>query len=354
MLASRLSYFLWSSLPDEQLIAAARSGELQEPEVLRSEVERLLADPKSQRFVDNFTGQWLRLRDIDFTVPDRNLYPEYNRLLRKSMLDETHAFFREILDQDLSVQNFIDSDFLMLNQPLADFYGIDGVKGLEVRRVARPEGSVRGGVLTQASILKVSADGTRTSPVLRGVWVLNHLFGTPLPPPPASVSTVEPDVRGASTIREELAKHRADQSCNRCHRKIDPPGFALESFDVLGGEREWYRTRGQGGKWIKRPLHPFAKTNVQYQQGPEVDSSGTTPDGREFADICQYKRLLLEDETAMARSLTRLLLSYSLGRELGFSDRPEVERIVSKVKVADYGLRSIIHEVVQSDTFQEP
>jgi hypothetical protein len=353
-LASRLSYFLWSSLPDDELLTLADRGELKQPDVLQAQVDRLLADEKSQRFVQNFTGQWLRVRDIDFTVPDRRLYPEYNELLRESMIDETRAFFREILDRDLSVQNFIDSDFLTINQPLAEFYGIDNVQGLKIRRVPRPKDSVRGGVLTQASVLKVSADGTRTSPVLRGVWILNHLFGTPSPPPPPSVAAVEPDVRGATTIREELAKHRADQSCNRCHRKIDPPGFALESFDVLGIHRDWYRTRDRTGKYVKRTLHPFAPTSVQYRQGPDVDSSGTMPDGRTFADVREYKRLLLEDETAMARSLTRLLMSYSLGRQVGFSDRPAVEEILASVKAEDYGLRSIINEIVTSETFRSP
>jgi len=352
--ASRLSYFLWSSQPDKELLTLAARGELRKPDVLRAQVGRMLANAKSQRFVENFTGQWLRVRDIDFTVPDRRLYPEYNELLRRSMIDEPRAFFREILENDLSVQNFIDSNFVMINQPLAEFYGINGVIGLKIRRVPRPAGSVRGGVLTQASVLKVSADGTRTSPVLRGVWILNHLFGTPSPPPPPSVAAVEPDVRGATTIREVLAKHRADQSCNRCHRKIDPPGFALESFDVLGAHRDWYRTRDRSGKHVKRTLHPHAPTSVQYRQGPDVDSSGVMPDGRPFADVRQYKRLLLEDETAMARSLTRLLLSYSLGRQVGFSDRPAVEEILASVKAEDYGLRSIIDEIVTSETFGGP
>ncbi|MFT4556216.1 MAG: hypothetical protein ACI92S_001558 [Planctomycetaceae bacterium] len=353
-LASRLSYFLWSSLPDEELLSLAGRGQLRKPDVLRAQVGRMLADAKSQRFVENFTGQWLRVRDIDFTVPDRRLYPEYNELLRRSMIDEPRAFFREILENDLSVQNFIDSNFVMINQPLAEFYGINGVIGLKIRRVPRPPGSVRGGVLTQASVLKVSADGTRTSPVLRGVWILNHLFGTPSPPPPPSVAAVEPDVRGATTIREELAKHRADQSCNRCHRNIDPPGFALESFDVLGAHRDWYRTRDRSGKYVKRTLHPHAPTSVQYRQGPDVDSSGVMPDGRTFADVREYKRLLLEDESAMARSLTRLLMSYSLGRQVGFSDRPAVEEILASTKSQNYGLRSIIGEIVTSETFRSP
>jgi hypothetical protein len=353
-LATRLSYFLWSSLPDAELTRLADRGELNNPEVLTAQVRRMLADPKSRRFVEDFAGQWLRVRDIDFTVPERRLYPEYNQLLREAMIGETYGFFREVLDKDLSVQNFVDSDFLMLNQPLAEFYGIDGVQGLAIRRVPRPPGSVRGGVLTQASVLKVSADGTRTSPVLRGVWILNHLFGNPPPPPPVNVAAVEPDVRGASTIREVLARHRADPSCSRCHNRIDPPGFALESFDVLGAHRDWYRTRGEGGRYVKKKLHPFAPTSVQYQQGPDVDPSGTTPDGRAFADVREYKKLLLADETAMARGLTRLLLSYSIGRDLGFSDRAEVERIVGETQATHYGLRSIIEAVVTSETFRSP
>ena len=351
-LASRLSYFLWSSLPDQKLLALAESGRLKKTDVLHAQVERMLADPKSHRFVESFTGQWLRLYDIDFTVPDRNLYPEYDQLLRMSMLDESHAFFREILDRDHSVNNFIDSDFVMINQPLAQFYGIKGVKGLAMQRIKLPKDSVRGGVLTQASVLKVSADGTRTSPVLRGAWILKHLYGTPSPPPPPTINAIEPDIRGATTIREQLAKHREHVSCNRCHRKIDPPGFALESFDVIGANRDWYRTRGRG-KYVKKPRHPQAPNHsVQYRRGLDVDSSGTMPDGRKFANIREYKRLLLKDKLTMPKSLTRLLLSYSLGRHLGFSDRAEIDRIVRKLREKEYGLRSLIHEIVQSKTFR--
>lgn len=179
------------------------------------------------------------------------------------------------------------------------------------------------------------------------------LWHTP-PPPPPTIEAIEPDIRGATTIREQLAKHREHESCNRCHQKIDPPGFALESFDVIGAQRDWYRTRGNG-KYVKRPRHPQAPNHhVLYRQGPDVDPSGVMPDGRRFSDIRDYKRLLLEDSTAMPRSLTRLLLTYSLGRQLGFSDRPEVERIVTSVKARNYGLRSLIHEIVQSKTFRQP
>ena len=350
-LASRLSYFLWQSMPDDELFLHAKSGNLLKPEVLRSQTERLLADKRSDRFVESFTGQWLRLRDIDFTVPDHRLYPEYNQLLRRSMLVESRAFFREILDGDLSVANFIDSDFVMINQPLAEFYRIDGVEGLEMRRVEIPKDHVRGGVLTQASVLKVSADGTRTSPVLRGVWILKHLYGTPSPPPPSEVGAIEPDVRGSTTIREQLAKHREHQSCNRCHRKIDPPGFALESFDVIGAERDWYRVQG-GGKWIEKKA-PNSPINVQYRRGPDVDSSGVMPDGRSFSGIREYKKLLLEDETEMPRALTGLMMGYALGRSPGFSDRKRIEKIVVRLPEKNYGLRSLIHEIVQSELIPE-
>jgi hypothetical protein len=213
---------------------------------------------------------------------------------------------------------------------------------------------VRGGVLTQASVLKVSADGTRTSPVLRGAWILKHLYGDPSPPPPPTIAAIEPDIRGATTIREQLAKHREHESCNSCHRKIDPPGFALESFDVIGAERQWYRTRGNG-KVVQRPRHPQAPGHfVQYRQGPDVDASGVMPDGRQFHDIREYRQLLLSDQLAMPRALTGLLLSYSLGRRLGFSDREAVEQIVERTSDSRHGLRSLIHEIVNSDVFRRP
>jgi hypothetical protein len=184
--------------------------------------------------------------------------------------------------------------------------------------------------------------------------VLENLFGSPSPPPPPSVAAIEPDIRGATTIREQLALHRDHESCSRCHRHIDPPGFALECFDVIGGQREWYRV-AQGGEYVSTPLHPQAqKYPVRYQRGSAVDASGTMPDGRAFAGIREYKQLLLADETAMPRALTRLLLTYALGRNLGFSDRAEVERIVAAARESHYGLRSIIHLVVQSPTFRQP
>ena len=197
----------------------------------------MLKSPKSSAFTKNFTGQWLDLRDIDFTEPDANLYPEFDELLRISMVKETELFFEEILEKNLSLVNFVDSDFTFLNGRLASHYGIDGVEGQAFRKVNLPPDSSRGGLLTQASVLKVTANGTYTSPVLRGAWILENILGQPTSPPPDNVGSIEPDIRGATTIRQQLAKHRDIESCAACHRKIDPPGFALECFDPIGGFR---------------------------------------------------------------------------------------------------------------------
>ena len=212
-LASRLSYFLWSSMPDDALLEAAEKGQLSHPDVLRAQVERLLQSPKAAAFTENFTGQWLRLRDLEFTEPSHQLYPEYDDMLKDSMLREAHEFFNEVLRSDLSVTNFLASDFAMLNGRLAKHYGIPGANGWEFQRVALPPGSHRGGVLTMGAVLKVTANGTNTSPVLRGAWVLDRILGTPPKPPPPDAGTIEPDIRGATTMREQLAKHRRNEVC---------------------------------------------------------------------------------------------------------------------------------------------
>ena len=244
-LASRLAYFLWSTLPDDELMRLADAKKLHEPETLKKQLARMLADPRSQAFVKNFAGQWLDLRSIDATSPDSTLYPEFDEMLKYAMVGETEAFFAELLHKDLPVTNFIQSDFLMLNRRIAEHYGIglDVAKSEQFVRVSLPADSVRGGVLTQASILKVTANGTVSSPVLRGGWVMKRLLGQPPPPPPPGIPGVEPDTRGASTIREILAKHSNAENCTGCHAKIDPPGFALESFDVIGGWRDRYRSK---------------------------------------------------------------------------------------------------------------
>ena len=345
-LASRLSYFLWSSMPDEELFELAGQGELHELKMLRGQVERMLRDPKASAFTENFAGQWLGLRTIDATSPDRKLYPEYDDVLKVSMVKETLLFFDEVLKNDLSLTNFIASDFSMINGRLAKHYGIPGVEGLTFRKVALPPDSHRGGVLTMASILKVTANGTTTSPILRGAWVLDRILGTPPPKPTVDIEAVEPDIRGATTIRNQLARHRQEAACAICHVKIDPPGFALENFDVIGGWREYYRSIGEGKPAIVNGQ------KMRYLHGPVVDSSDVLPDGRRFQGIDEYKRLLLDDKDQLAYSLAGKLLAYATGAAPTTADQSEIDQIVSKIRDQNYGLRALVHEVVQSRVFQ--
>jgi hypothetical protein len=346
-LASRLSYFLWSTMPDEELLALAERGELGKPEALRGQVERMLAHPKAKQFTENFVGQWLRLREIDFTSPDDRLYPEFDDLLKTAMVAEPHLFFDELLKNDLSLTNFVASDFTFLNGRLAKHYGVPGVEGHAMRKVTLPPGSRRGGVLTMAGVLKVTANGTNTSPVMRGAWVLDRILGSPPRPPPSGVAAIEPDIRGATTVREQLDKHKHDPACASCHVDIDPPGFALESFDVIGGWRESYRVvNGQIPQAVVdgRPM--------PYGHGPKVDPSGVTADGQTFADVDGFKQLLLADKDRLARALALQLTTYATGAAPAPGDRPEIEAIVEKTRVRDYGLRSLVHEVVQSPLFR--
>jgi len=288
----------------------------------------------------------LDLRDLEFTTPDKKLYPEYDELLLRSMLEETHGFFRHLLQRDLSVLNFVDSDFAIVNQRLATHYGIEGVRGHEkFRLVHLAEDSVRGGILAQASVLKVTANGTSTSPVIRGAWVLANLLGQPTPPPPAGVAAVEPDIRGATTIREQLKLHRDNVSCARCHARIDPGGFALEEFDVIGGHRDWYRSLGNKGQRVE-------KTN--YRVGPPVEKGDRLADGRRFADFVEYRKLLLDDPDTIALALAEKLLVYGCGRPVTRADRKAVEAVAKAAKENQYGLRSMIQAVVESELFLKP
>lgn len=345
-LASRLSYFLWSSMPDEELLTLAEQGKLSKPDTLQSQVERLLKDPKAATFTENFIGQWLGLRDIDFTAPSHLLYPEFDDMLKVSMLRETELFFTEVLKNDLSLTNFVASDFSMLNGRLAKHYGIPGVDGWEFRKVTLPKDSHRGGVLTMASVLKVTANGTTTSPVTRGAWVLDRILGTPPPKPPANVPAVEPDIRGATTIREQLAKHRQVASCATCHTRIDPPGFALESFDVIGGWRDNYRTSGRG------EAVTVDGRRMPYHKGPKVDPADVLENGQKFANIDEFKALLLKDKDQLARSLTEKLVTYATGGAPEKIDRPEIDAVIKKIRDKDHGLRTLVHEIVQSKLFQ--
>jgi len=353
-LASRLSYFLWSTMPDETLLNLAHDGELSKPKILKSQIERMLQHPKAHAFTENFTGQWLSLRDIDATTPDKALYPEFDELLSWSAVQETHLFFDELLKENLSVRNFVDSDFAMLNGRLAEHYGIPDVHGVEFRKVSLKPEYHRGGVMTQASVLKVTANGTSTSPVLRGVWVLDRIMGQPVSPPPPNVPAVEPDIRGATTIREQLARHRATENCASCHSRIDPPGFALENFDVIGGWRERYRVVADQKDWVKNRVGPLAKYLAawQYGLGRPVEAADTLPDGRQFADINELKQLLLTNPEQIARSVTEKLVTYATGQPVGYDDRHAVDQIIAEARSTDFGLRSLIHAVVASDLFR--
>ncbi len=345
-LASRLSYFLWSTMPDDELLTLAGQGKLSPPATLRQQVERMLKHPKAAAFTENFVGQWLGLREIDATIPSHILYPEYDDMLKHSMLRETYLFFDEVLKHDLSLTNFVHSDFTMLNGRLAKHYGIPGVDGWEFKKVALPKDSHRGGVLTMASVLKVTANGTYTSPIQRGAFVLERILGTPPPRPPEGISAIEPDIRGAKTIRQQLAKHRNVETCASCHAKIDPPGFALESFDVIGGWRDHYRTSGNGKPVI------VAGRRMPYLQGPKVDPADVLPDGRKFGNIDEFKQLLLKDRKQLARALTERLVTYATGAAPRPADQPAIEAIVRATGERNYGLRTLVQEIVQSKLFQ--
>jgi len=345
-LATRLSYFLWSSMPDAELLQRAAQGELRQPAVLRAQVERLLKDPRGRRFTANFAGQWLELRNLNATSPDPQIYAEFDDFLFWSMPGETERFFEEVLRADLSLTDFVHSDWTFLNQRLAQHYGIPGVFGGELRKVTLPAGSHRGGVLTHASVLKVTADGTRTSPILRGKWVLEKILGQPPAPPPPDAGSIEPDIRGAVTIRQQLDKHRNTVACASCHRHIDPPGFALENFDVIGGWRDFYRgTRGQ--QVVALDNYPGRKI----YRGLDVEKGYQTADGRPFKDIDEYKQLLLTNKDQLARNLAEKLLVYSTGADIQFADREVVEQLVANSRTKQYAFRSLLHDVVQSRVF---
>ncbi len=263
--------------------------------------------------------------------------------------DETHLYFSDMLDNNLPARNIVASDYTFLNDRLATHYGIPGVQGAAMRRVTLPPDSPRGGFITQASVLKITANGTTTSPVLRGKWVRERIMGLDTPPPPPSVPAVDPDIRGAVTIRQQLDKHRADATCMSCHSQIDPPGFALESFDVMGAWRDRYRATAEDGvveQGFGKNGWPFT-----FHYALPVDSSGALPDGRAFKDVRDFKKLLLADEPQIARNLVRQLTVYATGAPVRFSDRTAIEERLQNARTHDDGSRDIIHQIVQSDLF---
>jgi len=351
-LATRLALFLWNSPPDEQLRSLAAAGHLHNPDVLRTETDRLLNDPKSRRFIEAFTDYWLDLRKIDDTSPSTTLYNDYelDDPLKLAAVEETRLFVQELFAKNLPARTIINSDFTFLNERLAQLYGVPGVTGAAMRRVTLPKDSVRGGLMTQASVLKVTANGTTTSPVIRGVWIMERILGYRTAPP-AGVPAIEPDIRGAVTIRQQLDKHRADAMCAACHKKIDPPGFALESFDVMGGWRERYRAFADGVKpesGIGMSGQPFA-----FRYGLPVDSAGALENGLSFKDIHEFKQLLLDhEERTVARNVVGQLATYATGAPIGFTDRGQVEGILDQTRDSGWGVRSIVHGIVQSNMFQ--
>ena len=349
-LAGRLSYFLWNSTPDARLTELAAAGKLRDVKTLRAEIERLLKDKKSDRFVEDFLGQWLKLRAIAANDPDKKLYPEFSPYLQDAMVAETRAYFRELLEKNLDARHLVKSDFVMVNEKLAKHYGIAGVTGAQIRRVPLPADCPRGGFLTQGAILKITANGTTTSPVPRGAFVMDRLFGQPPDPPPPNTAAVEPDVRGATTIRELLDKHRDNASCAACHAKMDPPGFALESFDVIGGYRTRYRSMGEGEPAPRGGIDPFI--GIKFTLGPNVDASGVLPDERKFADIREFQTLAAANSELLLKNLAQQFAIYATGRDLAFSDRDPIAALIASTQKQGGGVRTLIHELTQSQLFQ--
>ena len=359
-LANRLSYFLWRSQPDEHLRKLADNGQLNHADTLRKETERLLKSPKSAAFVKDFLDHWLNLREIDATTPDRELYPEYFSSLSSGTLDphlhesiqmEPRITFTELLKHNGSLLQLIHADHIYLNGRLAEHYGIEGPKGSKLKKFPVPAGSHRGGVLTQAAVLKVTANGANTSPVVRGNWVLERITGQPPPPPPPDAGSIEPDTRGATNIREQLDKHKSAESCAGCHRRIDPPGFAMEAFDPIGQLRTFYRATEVGEK-VDEKVWAGGYRKVKYLKGTDVDASGETAEGTPFTNPTEFKKSLIQKPEFLARNLTAQLLTFGTGKHMELGDYLALEGIVEKTKANQYGLRDLLHEVIQSNLFR--
>ncbi|TWT84953.1 hypothetical protein CA13_64340 [Planctomycetes bacterium CA13] len=325
-LASRLSYFLWSSQPDVVLLQHAKAERLSDANVLAAEVDRMLKDPRSERFVNQFVRRWLDWDNIGEMPVSGEFRVYYRDNLETAMAGETTTLFRHILDQNLPPKRFLDADYTFVNRELAAHYGLPAIEGNQLRQVST-EGTVRGGLMTHGSFLTASANGVDTSPVVRGIYALEKVMGYTPPPPPDDVPEIEPDIRGALTVREELAKHRSIATCAECHRKIDPLGFALENFDPIGAWR------------------------TEYGKKLPVDASGQLPSGKKFDDIRQLRTLLIERHESFTRSLTEKLMTYALGRELEIGDRPSVDEILAELNNKEGGLRDLIRLVVLSKPF---
>ncbi len=326
-LASRLSYFLWSSMPDPQLLQLAGEERLNLPDVLHAQVRRMLLDPKSAALIDNFAGQWLELRNLDSIHPDPQQFPDFDNQLRKAMYTETRTFFANVVEQDQSILDFIDGKYTFLNERLAKFYGISGVEGNQFRRVEL-DGTQRSGVLTQASVLAITSYPTRTSPVLRGKWIMENVLNTPPPPPPPGVGSL--DEKGgplSGTMRQQMERHRANPMCASCHMRMDPLGFALENYDAIG---HW-RTQ---------------------DAAQPIDSSGVLPNGKSFKGSAELKTILAANRTAFAECLTEKMMIYALGRGLENYDKAATRKIVSNLTANGYRFSTLINGIVDSAPFQ--
>jgi mono/diheme cytochrome c family protein len=363
-LASRLSYFLWSSMPDDGLLAAARSrsvvgrasspssspsnnvGRASSPssspseqifDVLEREVDRMLADVKVNRFIDDFARQWLQLHRVGMFTPDKNLYPNYEAWLETSMKAEPVEFFRELFDKNLSVDSFIDSDWTMANARLCEFYGLPEPKTGGFQRVALKPEDHRGGLLTMGAVLGLTSDGTRHRPVHRGVWLSEVIFNKTPPPPPANVDPIEPNPPQSpkATIREKLAAHAQNANCAACHQRIDPLGFALEQYDAIGQWRTHERVPSGTG------------------EDPVVDASGVLPDGRDFQDVRQFKQLLLEDRGKFLRAFIEHVSTYALRRVLTVDDADDIQSIVEEAKKNEYGVRDLVRAIALSELMRK-
>ena len=329
-LASRLSFFLWSSLPDERLLALAESGELANDAVLEAEVSRMLADPRAAALVDNFAAQWLFLRDIEVRDPDLFLFRDYDEGLRAAFIEETELFVASVFGEGRSVLELIDADYTFLNERLAEHYGIPYIRGSQFRRVSLPPDSMRGGLLGHGSILTLTSYPTRTSPVLRGKYVLDNLLATPPPPPPADVPALdaeEAQERATETLREAMARHRANPECASCHAQMDPIGFAFEQFDAIGRYRE---TEG----------------------GLPIETRSELPDGRVVDGVEGVKHLLLDEPERFVSAVTEKLLMYALGRNIQYYDRPAVRAIVRDAAGNDFTFEALVQGVVRSVPFR--
>jgi hypothetical protein len=349
-IAGRLSHFLTNTRPDDRLADFARERRLRDAFILRTETDRLIASPGFDRFVRNFTDYWLNLRHVRRDEPDIRLYPEYrfDDYLIESMELETRAFVAAMVRENLPASVLIDADFVFANDRLARHYGLSPVNGSALRKITVPYDSPYGGLLTQAAVLKVTSNGTTTSPVVRGAWIMDRLVGEPPPAPPASVPAVEPDIRGARTIRELLALHTKSDSCANCHARFDPVGLALENFDVLGGWRTRYRGLEAGDRitGIDRAGHDFAYTLAE-----PVDPSGQLRDGRRFRDVHEIKLLLAANPRQLARNLLHQLTVYATGTPVRFSDRAEIETLLDACADRGYRVGDLLRGLVASKIF---